>query len=158
MCVKNGSNATQRAILRRQRDAGDRQQHLVELRLLEILQQHALGALLRDHRSSFGRLKAAVCTPWLRVAGGEHDVHDADRRVTAELRAAELLVDRQVVLELLQLAAEALELAASPAASVTVMNASNAALKLNHSSSYTSYGPMVGSIDASSSIHATSLS
>ena len=33
-----------------------------------------------------------------------------------------------------------------------------AALKLNHSSSYTSYGPMVGSMDAFSSIHAMSLS
>jgi hypothetical protein len=41
--------------------------------------------------------------------------------------------------------------------SVSAMNASNAALKLNHSSSYTSYGPIVGSMEASSSIHATSL-
>jgi hypothetical protein len=39
----------------------------------------------------------------------------------------------------------------------SVMKASKPALKLNHSSSYTSYGPIVGSIDASSSIHATSL-
>ena len=37
------------------------------------------------------------------------------------------------------------------------MNASNAALSLNHSSSYTSYGPIVGSIAESSSIYATSL-
>ena len=39
-------------------------------------------------RSSFGRLKAAVCTPRLRVAGGEDDVDDADRRERAELRVA----------------------------------------------------------------------
>ena len=135
----------------------DRHQHLLELRLLEILQQHALGALLGDDALVVRQVERGGLHAVVAVAGREHDVDDADRRVAAELGAAELRLDRQVVLQVLQLAAEALELACVSSRSVSVMNDSNAALKLNHSSSYTSYGPIVGSMDASSSIHATSL-
>ena len=52
-----------------------------------------------------GGLHAAVA-----VAGGEDLVDDADRRERAELRVAVARIDRQVVLELLQVIAERLQL------------------------------------------------
>ena len=93
-----------------ERQLRDRHQHLVELRLLEVLQQHALGALLGDDLLVVRQVEGGGLHAVIRVAGRKHDVDDADRRVAAELGAAELRIDRQAILQVLQLAAEALEL------------------------------------------------
>jgi hypothetical protein len=102
MCVKNASNET------RGRSAGASATSAIgtargELGLLHVLQHDPLRALLADdalvvRQVERGRLHAPV-----RVAGGEHDVHDADRGQRAERRVAERRVDRQVVLDRLQL-------------------------------------------------------
>ena len=53
-------------------------------------------------RSSFGQVEGGGLDAAIAVAGGEDDVDDADRRERAELRVAVARVDRQRVLELLQ--------------------------------------------------------
>src|SRR6185295_9786907 len=97
-------------VRRRQDDLRDRHERLRELRVLDVLQHHALGALLlRDalvvRQVEGGGLDAAV-----RVAGGEHLVDDNDGREAAELRVAVLRIDRQVALDVLQLGRKLLEL------------------------------------------------
>ena len=62
------------------------------------------------------------------VAGREDGVDDANRRQRAELRVAILRIDRQVVLDLLQLARRTASASSVSASSRSVMNASNAAL------------------------------
>ena len=79
-----------RLIARGERHLRDRLQDAAEFRLLHVLQHDALRALLANHafvvRQVVGRgLHAAVG-----VAGGEDDVHDADRRERAKLRIAQL--------------------------------------------------------------------
>src|SRR5262245_47938749 len=74
-------------------------------------QHDALAALLRDdplvvRKVEGGRLHAPV-----RVAGGEDLVDDHDRSRAAEPGIAVFGVDRQVILDILQLAGEALQLA-----------------------------------------------
>ena len=133
--MKNGSKAHERPICRRQRALRDRREHFLELRFLEVLEQYALRAFLRHHPLVVRQIEGGGLHAVIGVAGREDDVYDADRRIAADLRFAKALVDRQVVFQILQLAAEALRAAGISASSVSVMNDSNAALKLNHSSS-----------------------
>ena len=64
----------------------------------------------RTTRSSFGRLNAAVWTPRLASPAVKTTLTTRMRRERAELRAAELRIDRQRVLESLQFRAEHAEL------------------------------------------------
>ena len=106
MCVKNASNATFGWSRGGERHLRDRLQHHPELRFLVVLQHHALGALLRDHALVVRQVERRRLHAAVGVARREHGVDDADRRQRAELRVAVLRIDRQVVLDLLQLAAE----------------------------------------------------
>ncbi len=99
-------------VVGREHDLRNRHQRLRELRVLHVLEHHALGALLARHalvvrQVEGGRLNAAVA-----VAGGEDLVHHHERREGPELRVAQRRIDRQVVLDILQLAAELLDLRA----------------------------------------------
>ena len=114
MWVKNASKSTLRPVGGRERHLRDRHEHRVELRVLRVLQHHPLAALLGDdalvvRQVVGGRLHAAVA-----VARREDDVDDADRRERAELRVAQRRLDRQAVLEPLQLGGEPRELRRSP--------------------------------------------
>ena len=65
MWVKNASKRDLRPIRGAERDCRDRHQHLLELRVLHVLQHHALGALFLDdavvvRQVERGRLHAAV--------------------------------------------------------------------------------------------------
>ena len=113
----------------------DRHQHLVELGLLVVLQHHPLAALLADDALVVGQVERGRLHAAIAVAGREHGVDDGDRRQRAELRVAVLRVDRQGVLDRLQGVGELRSAWPTRPASFTVMNASKAALALNHSSS-----------------------
>ena len=88
----------------------DRDERLCELGILHVLQHHALGALLADYALVVREIEGRRLHAPIGVAGGEDLVDDDDRREGAELRIAVLRVDRQVILDILQLAGELLQL------------------------------------------------
>ena len=100
--MKNASNDTCLRSAGRQRDAADGQQHVLELRLLDVLEQRALGADLLGDAFIVGEVERGSLHRLVGVAGAEDDVDDADRRHAAQLRVAQLGVDGQVVLDVLQ--------------------------------------------------------
>ena len=91
---------------RREHDLRDRHEDLRELGVLHVLQHHALGALLLQHALVVRQIEGRGLHAAVRVARGEHDVDDRQRRKAGELRIAILRIDRQHVLDALQLAAE----------------------------------------------------
>ena len=110
MCVKNESKASADCSARVQHDSRDRNQCLVELRVLHVLQHDALRAFfLHDalvvRKIERGSLHAAVA-----FAGAEDFVDDANRRRRAELRISITRIHRQIVFQLLQVPAELREL------------------------------------------------
>ena len=128
MWVKKASNDSVALIGRRQHDLRDRQQRLGELRVLHVLQHHALGALFADDALVVRQVERRGLDAAVAVAGGVDLVDDGDRRQRAELRVAVLRIDRQVVLDVLQLARRASAASRSRPRSCTVMYASNAGL------------------------------
>ena len=86
-------------------------------------------------RSSFGRLNAAVCTPRLASPAVKTTLTTRIGASAPSFGLRYFGIDRQRVLELLQVARRTTCSFFDSASSRSVMNASNAALKLNHSSS-----------------------
>ena len=94
----------------RQRDLGDREQDHLELRVLHVLQHHALGALLAHDALVVGQVVGGRLHTAVAIARREHDVDDANWRQGAEFAVPVLRVDRQRVFELLQMRREGLQL------------------------------------------------
>ena len=63
-----------------------------------------------DHPLVVGEVERRRLDPAVGVAGREDDVDDADWRERTQLWVAKLGIDREVVLEVLQIRAESLEL------------------------------------------------
>ena len=90
-------------VVSRERHLRDRLKHRAKLRLLVILQHHALRALLRNHALVVGQVERRRLHAAIAIAGRKDGVDDANRRESPKLRVAILRIDRQVVLDLLQL-------------------------------------------------------
>ena len=108
--MKNASKDDVLPIVGGERHLADRLQHHPELGLLVVLQHHPLRALFGDDALVVGQVEGRGLHAAIGVARREHGVDDADRRQRAELRVAVLRIDRQVVLDLLQLGPEARQL------------------------------------------------
>ena len=104
--MKKASNATLPWSVGGEHDLRDRHEDLGELGVLHVLQHHALGALLLQHALVVRQVEGRGLHAAVGVARGEHDVDDGQRRKAGELRVAILRIDRQHVLDALQLAAE----------------------------------------------------
>ena len=105
---EEGLECDQRLVVCGQHALGNRYQHVVEFRLLKILEHsRASSALSATTRSSFGRLYAAVCTPWL--PSPEQNTTSATRigEKPPSFRITEFRLDGQVIFQFLQFAAEA---------------------------------------------------
>ena len=104
--MKNASNDDVLPIVSGQGHHADRLKHHLELRLLVVLQHHPLRALLGDHALVVGQVEGRRLHAAIGVARREHRVDDPDRRHRAQLGIAVLRIDRQVVLDVLQLGPE----------------------------------------------------
>ena len=89
-------------------------ERLRELGVLDVLEHDALGALSRTTRSSFGRLNAAVWTPRLPSPAAKTSLTTTIGASAPSFGIAMARIDRQVVLDLLQLGRELLQLRRSP--------------------------------------------
>ena len=98
------------ALAGRQRQCGDRGQNPLEFRLLDVLQHDPLRAVVADDPLVVRQVERGGLHAAIGVAGREHDVDHTNRRQRAQLGVAVVGVDRQVVLEILQLRTEAREL------------------------------------------------
>ena len=111
MCVKNASNDERRpdrAAASTTLEIGS--ERLRELRVLHVLQHDALRALFAHDPLVVRQVERRGLHGAVAVAGGVDLVDHDDRRQRAELRVALLRIDRQVVLDVLQLAGEPLQL------------------------------------------------
>ena len=101
---------------------------IVELRVLHVLQHHALGALLADDALVVGQVEGGGLHAAVAVAGREDDVDDADRRQRAELAGCGTSGSIGRAFSSSCSCAENACSFFDSASSRTVMNASNAAL------------------------------
>ena len=104
--MKNASNDRSPAVEHRQRDRGDRDEHGVELSLLDVLQHDALGSLLGHDALIIRQVERGGLDPAVRIACGEDHVDDTDRGQGAKRGIPMRRVDRQVILQFLQVTAE----------------------------------------------------
>ena len=95
-----------------QHDFGNWDERLRELRVLHVLQHHAFRSLFANHALVVRQVERRRLHGAVAVAGRENLVHDDDRGKGAELWISLRRIDRQLVLDVLQLAAEFLELRA----------------------------------------------
>ena len=114
MCLKKESKLRSACAALRQHASGDRYQNALELRLLNVLQHDALATLFVDHALVVRQIEGGGADAVRAVARRVDLVHHADRRRRAQLRIAVLRIDRQVVLDLLQVRREVLQACRSP--------------------------------------------
>jgi hypothetical protein len=127
MCVKNASNDTWAWSAAASATFEIGTSTWSELGFLVVLQHHALAALLANHALVVRQVERCRLHAAVGVAGREHRVDDAIG-ASAPRAGCVLRIDRQVFSISCSDEPEALQLSPISAWSLTVMNASNAAL------------------------------
>ena len=89
---------------------GNRLERLRELRVLDVLEHDALGSLFVHDALVVGQVERRGLNRAVAVARRIDLIDHHDRRQRAQLRVALLRIDRQVVLDVLQLSRESLQL------------------------------------------------
>jgi len=105
-----------------------RLQRGLEFCFLNVLEHHALAALLLDYFVVIGQVVRRCLDAVVAVARGKNFIHHADGRRRSQLGYAVLRIFRQIVFDLLQVLAQKNASRADSLSSRTLMYASNAAL------------------------------